>query len=170
MIALKRCDGSLCVCCLGQVGSGLGYWAMLLRAQGVDVNAYDKVGGAPDAGDSPSPAPKRAKKKGAKAKLPDPAVASKKEEATDAGGGEDAAPSFWTKVGNGGWLCAAGVCRGVMLEIALVEEVERNRGGARSVETNPLVVCRCQPSGRVGNHAYSSSGAPARFCECFGKV
>eukprot|EP00752_Nemacystus_decipiens_P004170 g3813.t1 len=73
-----------------EVGSGLGYWAKLLRSRGADVMAYDKVAGAPD--DTTSPISK--KKKGTKVK--------ESGGANPDGGSEDETPSFWIKVNEGG--------------------------------------------------------------------
>lgn len=75
-----------------QIGSGLGYWAMLLRSRGVDINAYDKYDGAPSKGETSAEKraeeEKDAKEGGAKA---DEGAATLVE--------ENEAPSFWTKVG-----------------------------------------------------------------------
>lgn len=83
-----------------QVGSGLGYWAMLLRARGVDINAYDKVTGAPDATNVKSSNNKSAsKKKGQEVKC---AANPEKVFAADEG---DETPSFWIKVGGARSCC-----------------------------------------------------------------
>lgn len=83
---------------------------MLLRARGVDINAYDKVAGAPDASNSNSTNNKSAsKKKDAKVQgAANPANGSgDKEEAFAAEEVEgDKTPSFWIKVGGARSCCA----------------------------------------------------------------
>lgn len=80
-----------------QIGSGLGYWAMLLRARGVDFNAYDKAAGSPGAGGS---APRQQlPKKGSKSEAPGTDGGVKKgKNLADAGEDEEMTPSFWSKV------------------------------------------------------------------------
>lgn len=83
-----------------QIGSGLGYWAMLLRSRGVDVKAYDKVAGAPapsSEGQASASSKKRdrngPKKGGEKApKKKRPAHAESEEDEDD-----EEPPSFWTE-------------------------------------------------------------------------
>lgn len=81
-----------------QIGSGLGYWAKLLRARGVDVNAYDKVAGTPGtASAAPDSSQTKGKSTSKDAKVKSAAEGDGKEDADEGGGGE--APSFWIKVG-----------------------------------------------------------------------
>ncbi|CAM9757297.1 unnamed protein product [Laminaria digitata] len=85
-----------------EIGSGLGYWAMLLRARGVDFNAYDKAAGSPDTGGSPPR--QRLPQKGSKSGTPagTDGGGEKKKKLAEAGEDEEEAPSFWSKVEEGG--------------------------------------------------------------------
>lgn len=70
---------------------------MLLRARGVDFNAYDKAAGSPGAGGS---APRQQlPKKGSKSEAPGTDGGVKKgKNLADAGEDEEMTPSFWSKV------------------------------------------------------------------------
>ncbi|CAM9433845.1 unnamed protein product [Hapterophycus canaliculatus] len=90
-----------------EVGSGQGYWAMLLRARGVDINAYDKAAGKPDADtvESKSAEAKATKgEKGSKLKGTDVGEGRRsKSGAFDEAEGEgEERPSFWIEVKEGG--------------------------------------------------------------------
>lgn len=81
-----------------QVGSGLGYWAKLLRARGVDINAYDKVAGTPDnAAAPPDSSQTKGESTSKDAKVKSAAKGVAKEDADEEEG--DETPSFWIKVG-----------------------------------------------------------------------
>ncbi|CAB1104065.1 unnamed protein product [Ectocarpus sp. CCAP 1310/34] len=84
-----------------EIGSGLGYWAKLLRARGVDINAYDKVAGTPDtASAAPDSSRTKGKSTSKDAKVKSAAEGVVKEDADEGGG--DETPSFWIKVNEGG--------------------------------------------------------------------
>lgn len=75
---------------------------MLLRSRGVDIKAYDKVGGAPDPTSKTKADTKGANGKGARkddssssTKVPGVKAAKQSEEEEE---GEEVAPSFWVKV------------------------------------------------------------------------
>ncbi|CAM9595189.1 unnamed protein product [Ectocarpus sp. 13 AM-2016] len=84
-----------------EIGSGLGYWAKLLRVRGVDINAYDKVAGTPDtASVAPDSSQTTGKSTSKDAKIKSAAEGVGKEDADEGGG--DETPSFWIKVNEGG--------------------------------------------------------------------
>lgn len=77
---------------------------MLLRARGVDFNAYDKAAGAPGAKGSP-PRQQLPKKKGSESEAAgtDKGV-EKGKNLAEAGEDEEVTPSFWSKVSQLKWL------------------------------------------------------------------
>ena len=88
---------------------------MLLRARGVDFNAYDKAAGSPGAGGSP-PRQQLPKKKGSKSEATgaDGGV-EKGINLAEAGEDEEVTPSFWSKVSRLKWLIG---CLEWLVEIA----------------------------------------------------
>ncbi|CAN0133571.1 unnamed protein product [Scytosiphon promiscuus] len=89
-----------------EVGSGQGYWAMLLRARGVDINAYDKAAGKPD-GDPVGSNPAKSKTKASEEDAGRKGAgvgkgSSSKADASASEGEEDEMPTFWVEVKEGG--------------------------------------------------------------------
>ena len=75
---------------------------MLLRARGVDFNAYDKAAGSPGTGGSPPR--QRLPKKASKSKAPGTDGGVEKNTLAESGVDEEVTPSFWSKVGRLAWL------------------------------------------------------------------
>lgn len=76
----------------------MGYWAMLLRSRGIDINAYDKFAGDPSLPKAAVPGKMKKHSGNGLADKPKKGHGPKEPIDQPGKGGAEGSPNFWTKV------------------------------------------------------------------------